>query len=337
MRHSSGPVSQRRDGSSSLLKVVRRAIFRISNQFLVIHVRHLVGHAPVKFVALTADRPSRIRSPSLGIGSIMKTSSLFCVALLCGSQVASAQSGSADGANEAQNPAQSSSVSLRDIPLVAYTYSASGASFKTVGVQGYGIGMAARAQDSVIGGGGTFWASPLRRLTFVLDAQRNAARAFTPSAAAIVSVYASNGFSLGALGKFKVDGFAAGPDRDEVESEIEVGGLVSYDALGWYADVNAMGGRGTGDDGETDVEGRLRAGRAIARWLRLGVDSQVRARLAGPKYLPNGRTWDFVAGAQAIATNDAFFGSLTVGPTTTGLVTKNVGWTIVASLGGVVF
>src|SRR5262245_56845433 len=61
----------------------------------------------------------------------------------------------------------------REIPIVAYTYSAAGASAKTLGVQAYGLGLVARGQDGVLGGGGAVWGSPIDRLTIVVDGQRN--------------------------------------------------------------------------------------------------------------------------------------------------------------------
>jgi hypothetical protein len=230
-------------------------------------------------------------------------------------------------------------VSRRDPPIVAYAYSAHGTEAKTLGVHAYGLGMVAAGQDGTVGGGGAIWGSPIDRLTLIVDGQRNLSREFSPSAAAIFRIYGDGreGFSLGALGKFKIDGFAGGPDRDEVESEIEIGGLVSYRDAAWYLDANAIAGRGTGDEGETDAEGRLRFGRELGEHVRLGIDGQVRARLAGPRYLANGRTWDFVAGPQAAFDWRQFYGALTAGPTTMALATRNVGWSAIVSVGGVAF
>ena len=116
----------------------------------------------------------------------------------------------------------------RESPIVAYAYSAFGTEAKTVGVQAYGLGLVAAGQDSVVGGGGAIWGSPIRRLTFVVDGQRNLSRDFSPSAAMIVHLYGdgADGLSLGALGKFKIDGFAAGPSHDEIESKTELGALL---------------------------------------------------------------------------------------------------------------
>jgi hypothetical protein len=92
-----------------------------------------------------------------------------------------------------------------------------------------------------------------------------------------------------------------------------------------------------GDEGEMDAEGRLRLGRDVGSWVRLGLDGQARVRVAGPMTLANGRTWDFAAGPQFLAYSGPFFGSLTAGPTTTGLVTNNVGFTAMLSVGGTTF
>lgn len=68
--------------------------------------------------------------------------------------------------------------------------------------------------------------------------------------------------------------------------------------------------------------------------MRIGVDGQTRVRLAGPKYLPNRQTWDFAAGPQIMIGTRHFYGALTGGPATMGLLSPNVGWTVVASVGG---
>jgi hypothetical protein len=227
----------------------------------------------------------------------------------------------------------------REVPVVAYTYGAAGVSAKTIGVQAYGVGLAARGQNGILGGGGAFWGSPVDRLTIVVDGQRNLARDFSPSAAAIVRLYGDGrqGLTLGALGKFKIEGFGKGPDGEEVESEVEIGGLLAIASAGWHLDANAIAGRGLGDEGEMDTEGRLRLGRDFGNWARLGIDGQMRVRVAGPLTLPNRRSWDFAAGPQFLAYSGNFFGAVTTGPTTMGLVSENIGWTAMLSVGGTTF
>jgi hypothetical protein len=259
---------------------------------------------------------------------------LSCLAF---SGTAYAQSGDISGA--AATPPPDSKDVRREVPIVAYTYSAAGVSAKTYGIQAYGLGLAAPKQDAVLGGGGAIWGSPIDRLTIVVDGQRNLSRDFAPSAAAIVRLYGDGreGLTLGGLGKFKVDGFGKGPGGDEVESELEFGALLSYASAGWHLDANAIGGVGLGDDGEVDSEGRLRLGYDVGSWARLGLDGQARVRLSGPLNLPNGRSWDFAAGPQFLAYASNFFGSVTAGPTTMGLVSKSVGWTALLSVGGTTF
>jgi hypothetical protein len=224
----------------------------------------------------------------------------------------------------------------RDVPIVAYAYGAAGAPAGSVGAAGYGLAAAASKQSAIVGGGATAWGSPIDRLTLVGDAQRDAFGNFAPSFAAVVRLVgaAERGFSLGALGKFKVDGFHAGAEHDEIESEVEAGLLASYAGAATHLDANLIGGHGTGDDGETDVEGRLRAGRDLGRFVRLGVDSQLRVRATGPRVL--GRTWDFVAGPQVVVGTRSFYASLTSGPTTVGIA-DGVGWSGLVSVGGVPF
>jgi hypothetical protein len=223
-----------------------------------------------------------------------------------------------------------------EVPILAYTYQAYGASKGTVGAQAYGLGLGASGQKGILGGGVTVWGAPMERLTLIGDAQRNVLGNFAPSVAAVFRLLGTpgDGWSLGALGKFKVDGFTGGPTKDEMESEIELGLLTSYVREGWHLDLNAIAGRGTGDDGETDAEGRLRIGKDVSQFVRLGIDGQARVRMAGPKYLPNGQIWDFAAGPQIMIGSRAFFGALTGGPATMGLLSPNLGWTVVATVGG---
>jgi hypothetical protein len=227
----------------------------------------------------------------------------------------------------------------REVPIVAYTYSAAGTVAKTIGAQAYGMSLVAPNQDSVVGGGGAIWGSPFDGLTIVVDGQRNLSRDFSPSAAGIVRLYGNGreGLTLGGLGKFKIDGFGKGPGGDEVESEVEIGALVSFASNGWHLDLNAIGGAGLGDDGEVDTEGRFRIGYDLGSWVRLGLDNQARVRVSGPLTLANGRTWDFAAGAQLLACAGNFFGSFTAGPTTMGLVSKNVGATALVTVGATTF
>lgn len=225
-----------------------------------------------------------------------------------------------------------------EVPIVAYAYSAEGAPGKTFGAYGYGLELAAEGQDSVFGGGVTAWGAPIDRLTIVADAPRDVSGRFTPSLAVLGRILGerSRGWALGALGKWKAEGFGVGPHGDEIESEIEAGVLFSLLAAGFHLDTNALGGFGTGPAGEADVEARLRFGYDVHRLIWLGMDGQVRLRVAGPKYLPNGRTWDFVSAAQILVGDGHFFGAFTAGPTTMGLISDSVGVTAMLSAGGAI-
>src|SRR3954453_12547919 len=71
-----------------------------------------------------------------------------------------ATSGSGDNGNAESSSSGSKDV-RREVPIVAYTYSASGVTAKTYGVQLYGLGLVASGQDRMVGGGGAVWGSPI--------------------------------------------------------------------------------------------------------------------------------------------------------------------------------
>jgi len=233
-------------------------------------------------------------------------------------------------------PAKPARDARSEIPIIAYTYTPRGAPAGAVGAQAYGLGLAASGQDAVLGGGGMVWWAPIDRLTLIVDASRNAWGKFSPSAAGMYRLLGGRAqrLTLGALGKFKVEGFAEGPDHDEVESEIELGALFGFRQAGWHFDANGIGGIGTAEDGEKDIEARLRLAYDLGRLVQLGLDGQARVRVDGPRYLPNGRTWDASGGTQVVIGTTSFFGSLTAGPTTQGLVTTSVGAFAILALGG---
>ncbi len=241
-----------------------------------------------------------------------------------------------DQAEDARDEAAAYRDRKGDIPIVAYAYSADGAPAKTVGAYGYGLGLAAKGQDSALGGGVTVWGSPIDRLTLIGDAPSDLSGRFTPSVALIGRILggAAKGYALGALAKWKAEGFGVGPHGDEIESEIEGGALFSFESAGFHLDANALFGGGTGPAGEMDAEARLRLGYDVHRLVWLGVDGQTRMRVAGPKTLPNGRIWDFAAGPQVLVGVSHFFGALTAGPTTTGLTTDAICVSAMLSVGG---
>jgi hypothetical protein len=255
----------------------------------------------------------------------------MAVCVMGGSSMARADA--AGGPDLREESASDADVRAR-IPNLGYAYTAYGTASGTVGVQAYGLGVVG-AQSATLGGGGAVWGSPIDRLTLIGDGARDVYGNFSPSAAAVVRILGlqDDGFSLGALAKFKVEGFGIGPDKS-IPSEVEAGILLSYARTGWRFDLNAIAGRGTGDDGEVDAEGRVRLARDLGRWVRVGLDGQARFRLAGDEPLLGGRTWDFAGGPQLLVGSGAFFGALTTGPTTMG-VASGVGWTAIATLGAV--
>jgi hypothetical protein len=225
-----------------------------------------------------------------------------------------------------------------EIPRIAYAYIATGAPRRSFGAQSFGLGLAAPGQRLTIGGGAAVWFAPIARLTIIADAQRNVWGNFSPSAALVghVAGERERGWSLGAIGKFKIEGFAAGPDKDEIEGEVESGLLASFQSLGWHFDLNAIAGIGTGDEGEADVEGQLRAGRNFGRLFWLGVDGQVRARVSGPRHLPNRRTWDFTSGPQLLFNYGRFYAVATSGLATMSLQSRSIGYLSLLSIGGAI-
>jgi hypothetical protein len=227
-----------------------------------------------------------------------------------------------------------------EAPVVAYAYSAYGAPAGTGGALGYGLGLVGPGQRATGGGGVTVWGSPFDRLTLVGDALRDVYLLdhFAPSAAAIVRLAGGpgDGWSLAALGKYKVEGFGSDGNGD-MESELEGGMLLSYARDRLHLDANGITGFGLTDDGEIDAELRLRGGYDLLPVLRVGADGQGRYRLSGSKALPGNRTWDFAGGPQIVVGRGHVFGSLTAGPTTMGITAASVvGWTAVASVGGAI-
>jgi hypothetical protein len=228
-----------------------------------------------------------------------------------------------------------------EIPILAYTYEAAGVSPGSLGAQAYGLGSGATGgvglfgeKHGVLGGGVTFWGSPIDRLTLIGDAPRDVTGNFAPSAAVVLRLlgHAGEGWSLGLLGKFKVEGFGVGKN-DEIESEIEGGVLLAFARDRWRIDLNAVTGFGTGDDGEIDSEARLRAGANVSRVVFLGIDGQARYRLEGTEKLIGGRAGDFQGGPQVLLGSGHFYGAITAGPTTTN-VFSGLGWGAAIALGG---
>ena len=294
-------------------------------------VHRLLGSLPVGYALKVGV--DRCKKPEEQAVLNMKTASHLAIAaalLRPGLAVA-------DGPNDSTEPVAIRKDVKSEIPNVAFAYTAHGVSVGTVGVQAYGLVVATTGsgQQSFLGGGGAVWASPIDRLTLIADGSRDFSGNFAPSLAGVVRILGTpgDGFTLGVLGKFKVEGFGTGPDG-ETESEIESGLLLSYARYGWHGDLNAVVGFGTGDDGEIDGEARLRLAHDLGNLVRVGLDSQARYRVAGTKSLPGGRSGDFVGGPQLLVGTSHFYGSVTAGLATMG-VESGIGWTSIVSIGGV--
>jgi hypothetical protein len=266
----------------------------------------------------------------------MRSSHLVSIGLVvCATSATSVARADSAGDTAIELPAQTPANDAS--PIAVYTYRAGGAAAHTVGASAHGVALSSSGQKTTAGGGLTAWGSPVDRLTLVLDARRDVYLLdhFSPSLAAVVRLLGSpvDGWSLGALAKYKVEGFGTDPNGD-TESEIESGLLVSFARRGWHLDLNAIAGAGLTDEGEIDTEGRLRFGYDASEAVRVGADGQARWRLAGTGTLPGGRTWDFAAGPQIAIGSGHFFGLLTAGPTTMGITRAGVvGWNGIATFG----
>jgi hypothetical protein len=245
-----------------------------------------------------------------------------------------AQSVDQPGSNSREGAApQHHSVAL-DVPRVAYTDTAFGTAPLVLGAAGFGEmrGTDNRETQPHVGGGIRLWGSPIDRLLLVITAQRRDSNdQFAPSVTAQVRILGGErqGWALGALARYKTEGFAG------LEGEMEGGILGSFNQQRFHVDLNIVAG-GDFDGREGDGELLARGGYDVLRILRLGVEGRGRYRLAGSAELPGGRAWDAFGGAQAFAFADHYFGSLTAGPSTVGIVDR-IGWSAIASAGGVMF
>lgn len=270
----------------------------------------------------------------------MRPESVVALALAAVGLAATAREARADTLGDTALSTAPSRDAKGEVPIVAYAYGAAGAPAGTYGAYMYGTGLGASKQNAAAGGGVTAWGSPVDRLTLVADAPRDVylLGSFAPSLAAIVRMLgrANEGWSLGGLARYKVEGFGTDPDGGGLSSELEGGLLLSYgERRGLHFDLNAISGFGLGDTGEIDAEGRLRLGYDVASMVRVGVDGQGRWRLSGSRALPSGAWWDFAGGPQIVIGTGHFFGALTGGPATMGVASSGVvGWTLVASVGG---
>ena len=253
--------------------------------------------------------------------------------LLAHPAVVSAQTVDSPSASISPEVAKRHSVSL-DVPRVAYTDTAFGVGAATLGASGFGEarGSASAGTQPHLGGGIRVWGSPIDRLVLVLDAQRRDSNdRFAPAVTVQVRILGSEseGWALGALGRYKTEGFAS------MEGEIESGILISASHLAFHFDGNVVAG-GDFDGKEGDGELLARAGYDVLPFLRLGAEGRGRYKLAGTTELPGNRNWDAFGGPQVFAFADYYFAAATGGPSTVGLV-DHIGWSVIATAGGVMF
>jgi len=238
-------------------------------------------------------------------------------------------------ADTATHPKDGDGAELRrsrdDLVRAGYAYSA----FGIAGGRAAGAGVGAvrdgfgEGEDPRGAGGLRVWGAPVSRLTLLAEVERHFERdEIAPSAGLLVTALGSRkqGWALAGLGRYKLEGFA------EAEGEVEAGVLFSLARGRWFADVNGIMGTAF-EESELDGEGLLRAGFVATDWLTVGVDSQVRYRLAGDLKLAGGRSWDAVAGPQLVASYSHFFAALSGGPTTMGIA-NGIGWSTLAVIGG---
>ena len=258
--------------------------------------------------------------------------SLFLAQMFCSGRAA-AQAADRAGSEGSANPPAHHSVAL-DVPRVAYTDTAFGVGALTIGAAGFGElrGTENPGTQPHIGGGLRLWGSPIDRLLLVFDAQRRDDNdKFAPAITAQVRFLGSerDGWALGALARYKSEAFAG------LEGELETGLLASLSQHRFHGDLNVLVG-GDFDGGEADAELLGRGGYEVLPFLRVGAEGRARYRLAGTTELPGGRTWDAFGGAQLFAFADHYFGAVTGGPSTVGIVDR-LGWSVMASAGGVMF
>lgn len=211
-----------------------------------------------------------------------------------------------------------------EVQRLDYVESAYGSSPRTVfaGVSGTAISSSEeRAQLGLLLGG-----SPLPRLTLHGMVGRDGKGHFAPWLAAQYAFWGGGPerHALGALVQYKTEGFT------EAGGELELGALFSLRPGRFQLDLAAIFGIGLEedekeekapgkDDGEADAEGKLRFAYRIFEPLRAGVIGRFRQRVVGERSLAGGKSWDFIGGAELVASLGPCAISASGGPTTLGV------------------
>lgn len=234
--------------------------------------------------------------------------------------------------SDAPTPSPRPQSSAERAPLVLFTNDAKGGTTGTYGAAS--VGLATFGVDgnvpsgNALGGGVRIWGTPVAPLTFVLEGMRRDSGDFAPAVTLVASLYGSEDstFSLGALGRYKAEGFA------EIEGEIEAGLLTSFAFTRVDVDVNLIAGRGFEEE-ETDAEALARVGYAVLPQLQLGAEGRARVRAWGEAALAGGRRWDAFGGPSVTLRGQYVFASFMTGPSNTG-VAGGLGWLSVLAVGG---
>lgn len=224
----------------------------------------------------------------------------------------------------------------REIPLLSYTTSAFGAPRLTMGGLGYGGLLGASGSAGVrSGGGGRIWASPIDRLTLLVEVAKSLddkKAAANPSLSAMVRLFGGTkqGYAVGAGMTYQTEGFA------ELGGELEGSLLFSLARGRFHADTNVTFGGAVEEETEADGEVKLRVGYDVTSWCRLGLDGRFRYRLAGATSLPGDRLGDALGGPEVLFSYEHFFFAVQGGPSTVG-VARGLGGTVVGTFGAAVW
>jgi hypothetical protein len=282
---------------------------------------------------------------------IMRSSVLIAAAtsLLASSSVAQADDAPAGGSfafgdgaaptgdQPAPEPRPDRPRDARDAaPLVGTTVSAFGAPAWSAGAAGYagvlGLSRATPGTQAVEpGGGARLWASPVDRLTVLVELDRRYYADFGPAVTGMVRIAGDRrrGWAVGAGLTYRADSFA------ELGGELEGAMHLSFARAGFHSDVNVVAGGGL-EESEADGEVKLRLGYDVTSWMRVGADGRFRHRLSGTRTLPGGRTDDVMGGPEVLFGYRNLFMALAGGPSTVG-VASGYGWTGTGTFGAAVF
>jgi hypothetical protein len=218
-------------------------------------------------------------------------------------------------------PPATKPIAKDEIQRLSFVENAYGASARNMfaGVSGLAISRSdERAQLGVLIGG-----SPFKRLTLHGLVGRDGKGRFAPSLAAQYALLGGlpERYALGALAQYKAEGFT------EAGGEVELGALFSVRPGRFHLDATALFGIGLEaeareaerGEGEADAEAKLRLAYDVFEPLRAGVVGRFRKRVVGERTLAGNKSWDFIGGAEVVASLGPCAVSLSGGPTTLGV------------------